>query len=48
MNLSQFFCRNMFEYDKRESDFKCTVSYLKFITRIFKLDYPQMLLAQGT
>ena len=34
------------DFERVETNFKCTMSYLKFATKIFELDNPQMLLPQ--
>lgn len=43
LNLNSYFYRNAFEYERSQNDFKCSISYVKFVTKIFKLDMPQML-----
>ena len=34
------------EYERTKCDFQCTVSYLKFMTEIFRASEPQILLAE--
>lgn len=46
LSLTGYFYRNAFDYEQGQHNFKCTISYLKFMTKIFKLDMPQLLLTQ--
>lgn len=46
LHLTSYFFRNWQEHERAECDLKCTVSYLKFVTEVFKTDFPQMLLSR--
>ena len=44
LRLSQFFNRFAFEHDFQCKNLKVSISFLRFITKIFKLDFPYLIL----
>jgi len=44
INITSYFLRYCQGHERPESDWRCAVSYLKFVTKVFKTEYPQMLL----
>lgn len=44
--INTFITRNCMDFERVENNYKCTMSYLKFATRIFELESPQMLLCE--
>ena len=44
--LSSYFLNNCKVYEKNQNEFKCTLSYLKFMCKVFKVESPQMLLSE--
>lgn len=45
LNVVAWVGRNCQEYERAERDARCTVSFLKFMTKVFKTEQPQMLLS---
>lgn len=45
--LSSFFQDMTTNFEVQQNSFKCTVSYLKFIGKILKLEFPYMILNQA-
>jgi len=38
--LTSYFWKNCMVYEQDHNDFKCTLSYLKFMCKVFKIEYP--------
>lgn len=45
IKLNTYFNGLTMQYEAQTNQFKCTVSYLRFMQKLFKLDYPYLVLS---